>query len=281
MLFNVIKEFEEDFKNQINVGKEIIKNCDIGILSLTRNNGDKIYNNLLNIFDLPSKSKQFFIYENDSEDNTVDEIVRFKKNNGKILKKFEYESEKLFRKHYGSVKEKERTIRLAEYRNKCLSYAKENFSYTDYTIVIDLDFIKFYPEGLYSSFYWLDLLDADGMSGFSFTLNKTQIKEHTIFVPWNYDSWAYRENWWSDLQDYPYFPFDPMMWFGRKILPIGSPPYKVNSAFGGMAIYKTEKYMMGQYNGGDCEHVLFHKDLWNKTKFDLFVNPSQIMLLPK
>jgi hypothetical protein len=71
-----------------------------------------------------------------------------------------------------------------------------------------------------------------------------------------------------------------MLWFGFWIPPKGSAPIKINSGFGGMAIYKTKFYLIGNYSGVDCEHVTFHYDIVNKnSKFNLFLNPSQVMLM--
>ena len=70
-----------------------------------------------------------------------------------------------------------------------------------------------------------------------------------------------------------------MYWF-QWWLPIpGSPPIKVNSAFGGCCIYKTDKYLSGRYNGSNCEHVTLHGDIFvnNEGQFNLFANPSMVM----
>jgi hypothetical protein len=74
--------------------------------------------------------------------------------------------------------------------------------------------------------------------------------------------------------------FNGMLWFGFFIMPVGSPMIPVNSAFGGMTIYKADQFIQGIYDGYDCEHVCFHYSL-KKTipSFQLFLNPSQIMLM--
>jgi hypothetical protein len=57
--------------------------------------------------------------------------------------------------------------------------------------------------------------------------------------------------------------------------PVGSPPSLVSSAFGGMAIYRTDAYLAGTYDGTtDCEHVPFHKGIARATGQMLYVCPS-------
>ena len=63
-------------------------------------------------------------------------------------------------------------------------------------------------------------------------------------------------------------------------MPVGLPIIPVNSAFGGMVIYKMDKFKVGTYDGIDCEHVCFHYNLkQNISNFQLVLNPSQIMLV--
>ena len=38
-------------------------------------------------------------------------------------------------------------------------------------------------------------------------------------------------------------------------------------------------FIEGVYTDKDCEHVTFHHDLKQKSNFNLFVNPSQTMLV--
>jgi len=57
--------------------------------------------------------------------------------------------------------------------------------------------------------------------------------------------------------------------------PVGSPPALVSSAFGGMAIYRTDAYLAGTYDGTtDCEHVPFHQSIARATGQMLYVCPS-------
>ena len=71
-----------------------------------------------------------------------------------------------------------------------------------------------------------------------------------------------------------------MFWFTFYIIPVGTNPHKVLSAFGGSCVYKTKDYLLGKYSGGDCEHVNFHKSIKEKNPdFNLYVNPSQVFIV--
>ena len=56
---------------------------------------------------------------------------------------------------------------------------------------------------------------------------------------------------------------------------MGSPPVRVCSAFGGMAIYRTAAYLKGTYDGTkDCEHVPYHDSVARATGQALYLCPG-------
>jgi hypothetical protein len=235
-----------------------------------------------NYCEYPNLISYLFFYninENDSNDNT-------KKILEQASKKYNlhYLSEDLNTRQYGSVKVKERINLLSDYRNKCIEKIKElinnnTITNPDYIIVVDLDFKEFFNEGIIHSIGWMkENPSTKACAGNSF--EPKTFGGHPI--TWNYDSWAFRLNWWEDIQKYnnPNTHQDLMYWFGLWVPPVGCDPIKVNSAFGGSCIYKSEYYLKGHYDSYDCEHVCFHKYLHdNFEDFELRLNPSQIMLL--
>jgi hypothetical protein len=88
-----------------------------------------------------------------------------------------------------------------------------------------------------------------------------------------YDSWAARPNHWEDDRR--------MAWFHSFMPPVGSLPIPMNSAFGGLCLYRREAYLAGTYEGGDCEHVFHHKAM-QKAGYQLFLNPGSryVAILP-
>jgi glycosyltransferase involved in cell wall biosynthesis len=270
LFFNVFSEFVEQYRSTVDIGKKLAADSNVIITGLTRNNEEKLYNNIQLLSNLKTRNLQYFIYENDSTDNTVNILNKLNQN----IPNFKFQSEQLNLVQYGQVKDSNRTIRLAQCRNICLDYIKSNFNNIDYVIVIDLDFSMFSLEGLYHSLGLLyNNTNIHGVAGFSY-----EIKNNRIL--WNYDSWAFRWTWWEDLQKYHqvYNNVDPMGWFGLYYPPMGSDPILVNSAFGGCCVYRAPYYLQGYYSGEDCEHVTFHKSLCSKTDFQLVASPSQIMV---
>lgn len=267
-LFGVFPEFQQAYNNTVEKGKNFIHNQNIVITGLTRNSGDRLYNNI-KVLDNFKKNISYFIYENDSTDNTTDILAQLSNENPK----FKYKSEKLDLVQYGQVKDKERTERLADCRNTCLNFIKDNHTNTDYVIVLDLDYAGLSIDGLFHSFgIFSEHKKISAIAGFSY-----EIKANNIL--WNYDSWAFRWTWWDDLQSHhTFYHIDPMGWFGLYYPPIGSSPIFVNSAFGGCCIYKTSTFVQGKYSGEDCEHVTFHKRLYQTNNFSLVANPAQIMV---
>lgn len=259
-----------EFTNQIaefaHIGKGVASDKSVCFIGLARNCADYLGDRLDIIDKIGSnfKSYNWLIYENDSTDDTV-KILSSRSSQNKI-----FISEQLNSTHPcgPKYKSKDRTIALANYRNKTKALAKQHFPDVDYVVVIDLDFKGLIQDGLFNSIFWMDKNNhIDAMAGFSIEIHKDQKLS-------NYDSWAYRHTWWSDQQH-------TMLWYYNWIPLVGSHPYFVNSAFGGQCIYKSHFYYGDcDYEGYDCEHVCFHKNLYQKySNFSLYVNPSQVMFM--
>lgn len=267
---NIYPEFTDQYKHYIEIGSKYLSNQKICVTGLTRNGADHIGEKLKFFRALQHvvQSLDVVIYENDSSDNTVSIIRAWSEPNIK----FHIISETLNAKHRGHPhKDIERTIAMAYYRHKCQDYISTHIN-ADYIIVIDLDYIDISFDGILNSFGWIsETSSIDMMAGFSYH------KSNNMNILANYDSWAYRGNWWNDYQSDPYF--GNSFFYSRPF--IGSSPFKVNSAFGGSCIYKQSIYLTGKYSGEDCEHVTFHKSIYdnNPNSYNLYVNPSQIMIV--
>ncbi len=272
----IYHEFYDGFRSITNTGKQYAKQQNIAIVGLARNIEKYLIKNLAEIDDLSGlfKSCKYFIYENDSIDNTKNilQTWSFTGSNKTI------DSEQLNAEYLPNSTSNKRTNTLAYGRNKCLNFVKKHQD-IDYVIVIDLDFSSIFRDGLLNSFGWLSLVNyASAIAGFSFILKKEIVEDIEYTLIDNYDSWAYRHNWWSDT--FSVDSYNNMSWFNQWIPIVGSPIFAVNSAFGGCCIYRRDFYIQGLYEGYDCEHVTFHKNILSNNKnFKLFVNPSQIMYL--
>lgn len=275
--------FANTYKDKIEHGKKLLEQSSITIISLVRNVETYLIKNIpliLSFFNNYTNNVNYIFYENDSIDHTKQILKHYQKiypNNIHII------SKDFGREHFGSVKSTDRVKALSEYRNEAKEYSKNLNS--DFTIVLDIDFNDINLDGLLNSFGWISTENSiSGVAGNSFFLREglysSDPERYNVI---NYDSWAFRHNWWTDLHISPPAPqntLDSMVWFSFWIPPTGSYPITVNSAFGGCAIYKTSTYIQGNYDHVDCEHVCFHYSLFTNKEIDfrLVLNPSQQIL---
>jgi cellulose synthase/poly-beta-1,6-N-acetylglucosamine synthase-like glycosyltransferase len=254
--WNINKNYLSSFNEKTLLGKKIAKSKKVNILCLARN----CEKNLLNSIDLISETRSFFcessvlIYENDSTDDTK-----------KLLKKYDNEYNIVSlddNEPYLVGMENRRTTNLAKYRNYCLDWVKKHNRNHDYTIVLDLDADGgFSIDGILNSIFWLNNLpQAGGIGSYSLCIELNQGKLNIA----HYDSFAARLNCWENMGN---------EWFSCLYLLTGSDPFLMNSCFGGLGIYKTESYLSGFYEGWDCEHVTFHKNLC-KNNWKIYLNPG-------
>ena len=167
---------------------------------------------------------------------------------------------------------KKRMEKMAFYRNQYLNYVKHNLNNFDYCMVVDMDF-----EGLYNddgvlhslSFKDWDMIAVNGRFQLPGTLGN---------VTMMYDSLAYIpiEGEFTEKINI----YDAMTKFLSMNEKINSCPTKllpVTSAFNGIAIYKMNAFIKGNYNSFFCcEHVDFNKSLIDKGHNKLYVNPNFI-----
>lgn len=164
--------------------------------------------------------------------------------------------------------ERERVVALAEYRNRCRDLVQEHYPEAEYVMVVDLDAWGGWSiHGVLNGIGWLSRNDkAACMASVSLFKHAGTLIDGK--APWaHYDNWAYRWLGWSPR-------IGP--WFTFWVPPAGAPPIEVNSAFGGLGIYKTQPYLEAEYSGsnGDCEHVNFHRMMKDKG-WQVYLNPSQ------
>lgn len=279
--FSIHYQYINSYNAKIEEGKNYLKKSKIAIVGLCRNNENIIDKNLQQIistFDNKCLEYKIILFENDSIDNTKQKILNFQKKNTNI----ELISQNYNRPQFASIKDQSRITALAEYRNILNQHIKENYSHFDFTIVIDTDFSSINENGIYNSFGWLSQENSIGaIAGNSFEIRPVFDLETPML--WNYDSWAFRGSWWEDLDNQPrnqFNNYNSMFWFGIWVLPIGSPPVRINSAFGGLCVYRNHFYLTGEYRDYDCEHVTFNWSIKNNNPdFHLYLNPSQVTML--
>lgn len=266
-------EFFDDFKHAAVSGREILAQSSIDFVGLARDCEKAITLNLWHAGRIggDAKSWRLFVSENDSKDGTKQVIKKFASENHQASASLR----NLRRKSKAGQLSGKRTEELAQYREQCRKFVESGCS--DYTIVVDWDAKgSWSTDGMLTGIYHLASMgEAYGMASISLMEHPgvalNEAGQPIIQNNWiHYDAWALRLG--CDWDDYSKGMGG---WKHSWLPPVGSPPVPVYSAFGGLCIYKTSDYIIGEYAGDDCEHVPFHRSIRQKTGKRLFLNPSQ------
>jgi len=228
----------------------------------------QILSNALGFF----KEIHWFLVESESNDKSVDILAEIKKNNDN----FNYQSLGT------SIKSNtNRTEILAAARNAYLVYLREEIDQNEFPYIVVADF----------------------------NLLNNKLSHNSILTSWSndnwdvvtanqsgpyYDIWALRHPLWAPndcwehhrfIRNYVRFPESALTFAIRsRMLRINKKSnwIRVDSSFGGFAIYKSQfLFMNNYYDGLDengkmvCEHVTFHKKL-TENGARIYINPAMI-----
>lgn len=269
------REFAADYAAKVNDGRIRLQNAKVAFIGLARNCGEALESNLARLVTLGEccGSWTLHIESNDCDDNTLDVLHAFASHYSQAT----YHYSVLGRKQYSTEFAGPRTIALAEYRHACQRWVRACASDADYVCIIDWDaWGGWWHEGVFNGVGWLiELQGAYGMASVSL-LETPQMHMGDDGKPFvgsgwaHYDAWALRLN--SAWDDYTNGEGG---WKHQWLPPVGSPPVRVCSAFGGMTIYRTAAYLKGTYDGvRDCEHVPFHSSIATATGQALYLCPG-------
>jgi hypothetical protein len=274
--------FRSSFDDQVVLGAVELAESRIAIVGLARNCAPQLAANLELAARLGDACGewQLHVETNDNEDATDQVLADFCRRHSQAT----FTSQQLGRVQFSTEFAGQRTVALAEYRAACQRWVRDCAADTDYVVVIDLDaWGGWLPEGVLNGFGWLrEMPDAYGMASVSLLEHPVSVNDgkgsrmSSAFL--TYDAWAMRgvgqpTNYWDD------YTAGFGGWKHHWIPPVGSPPVVVASAFGGMAIYETQAYLQGVYDGSDCEHVGFHQTIAQRTGKNLYLDPSMRMLM--
>jgi hypothetical protein len=219
---------------------------------------------------------QFFIVESDSDDDTVEKLEYLKS----TIKNFHYVT-------LGKLKNKipKRTERIAFCRNRYLEEFENNmlFANSEYVLISDLDGTN-------------ELLDKKGILSCLEIGNWDVCTANQLGL--YYDIWAFRHPLISPNDCWKVYSFmtnelglkvksakrkafkSRMFWIKKSVK-----PFEVDSAFGGLAIYKRHVLTGIRYKGVDengtevCEHVALNKQIKEKGG-KIYINPKLINCYP-
>ncbi len=262
-------------------GKDVMKNSFVSICSIVRDCEKNLKRNIPRIEYLRGffKKSEVIIFENDSKDNTL-----------KILKDWKELSSgiHIYHENYNvatipSQKEGEanpffsipRIEKMVFYRNKYLEYLNKGDCDRDFVIVIDLDISNFEVDGIVHSFGLPEKWDCISANGISRAPN---------FKNQYHDSYALIEKGKiNDIQTEKIIIDNRAHYSGLKV---GMPLVSVDSAYGGLAIYRWNSIMNLYYacplNDDpmvQCksEHVGLHLGMKNNGHSGIFINPSMMV----
>jgi len=268
--------FSQSFVERCEDGQRRLSTASIAFVGLARNCAVRLAENLGRLERLVETCQawRLHIETNDNTDATDQVLIDFCAAHPQAT----FTSQTLGRQQFTAEFAGPRTIALAEYRDACQRWVRDNAADCDYVVAIDWDAWGGWSHaGVLNGLGWLvQLQGAYGMASVSLLeypqLSVDEKKTPTLVKGWShYDAWALRLN--STWDDYT-AGFGG--WKHQWLPPVGSPPVKVCSAFGGLTIYRTDPYLKGTYDGTtDCEHVAFHDSIERATGQHLYLNPSQ------
>ncbi len=240
------------------------------VTGLARNTQDhlaieirKIHKQLSEIF----SAVQFLVIESDSSDKTLDELVKIKAN----MQNFEYISLGKLESTYSN-----RIERLTKCRNVYVDAIRfnKNYKYTEYIVVLDFD-IRNNRLNLGVLNFWI-----------------TQKNWAALFANQTgcyYDIYALRKNGWNEIDCFveykkllsqlpTHLAKKRAIWSKMIHIPRNSRPIKVDSAFGGLAIYRREVFTRYDYQPSfnrfeESEHVILNSKIKGDLG-DLLIVPS-------
>lgn len=254
-LFLVDPKYSEDYYSRILYGFETMKQSSITIGILARDLEEILPFSLARLHSLGSLfgSYKLIAYENDSVDRTkeilrdsVDVLISEQKN--WIINEQD--------------KSSGRRERMSYYRNSLRNEMIKLDS--DYYMVYDADILGgFSYEGIANSisYKW----DVCGSNSFIYDEHQGDIRR--LY----YDSWAYRH--------FGQRTEENIEEINKITMHRGEPIIRVNSCFGGLALYRPLffKNQVYKYTAEDCDHVTLHLKMVDDGAM-IVVNPSQIVV---
>jgi glycosyltransferase involved in cell wall biosynthesis len=262
-------------------GEVLMKNSSVSICSIVRNCQRNLEKNIPRVEKLRSlfKDSEIIVFENDSKDNTL-----------KILKRWERESYNVhvfsdtFKGFAISLKPSgnenpyysiSRIEKMVIYRNKYIHFLNNHGIERDYVIVIDLDIANFYIYGIIHSFG--TSIPWNSISSNGISISSTFRKQY-------HDSYALIE--YGKLNQIQTEQSIKLNRIRYSFLKQGMPLLQVDSAYGGLAIYKWisikdiyYSYLINNDSRVQCksEHVGFHMLMKENGHDKIFINPTMIV----
>lgn len=271
---NLTQEFESRHarvsSDVLSRGKQVAAKCSIVVCGLVRDLGYCLSATLARLQKLTEgfHKVHFVFYENDSKDNSVRLLQRFRDKLGSS--RVTILTEKLGlgeTKAAGEWESKSRFDKMAMFRNKIVHFLRKKQRLDQYDFVLwhDMDAL-----GGVSRKGFLDTLAAadtwDMVCAYAIDASVLRLKGHEHM----YDTLAYRDAHGKRVSTDVSLHWDKP---GRRSW------IKITSGFNGLAIYKAPVFRACEYQGDDCEHIALHDGMIKNGFKRMFMNLNLKLLL--
>jgi hypothetical protein len=251
-------EFVEDYAKAFLAGREFAAESSVAIVGICRNAMPFLPQTLRLIEETGSmfRSWSAFFFENDSSDETKEVLKSWADGNQRSVS-----LNINHRPHLNHTIAQERTVALAEYREQCQHWVRQREP-VDYVIVVDTDaWGGWSVDGVMTSIAHMTWDQSwYGLASYSWA----EVDTPQGPMPIHYDAFAGRLGGWQRRDQ---------QWFHHWHPRVGGPPIEFHSAFGQLAVYQADDYLIGRYTGEDCEHVCLHRSIKQRNT-RLGLNPS-------
>jgi hypothetical protein len=261
--------------------KPNLKEQSIIVCSIVRNAAKGLRRNIpiINRLCALFKTYDIIVYENDSTDNTRELLINWKKYNKSnihiICEDVESSSTvpSSSEVRCNPFFSKKRIAKMAYLRNKYMKYIDENKLVADYIVIVDLDVAELYLEDIINSFEIEK--EWDVICAYGYSLGPSLRRRY-------HDTYALSLHGESNIPQTERFIFE----LPRKLAKDFNNSidlYPVDSAFGGLAIYKFNAIQGLRYKVIDnddsrvevrCEHFSLNRQAAERGYTRIFINPE-------
>ena len=278
-LFQPAENQRASYNKRLVSGFKTAQKSNVIICGMCRDIEDTAYKTISRIERLSSffNSSYIVIYENDSNDKTPEILKDWQESNDSVT---------VFSEVIGTKRLEDTSVErchiMKDARNKLQNEVKilESSIYLDidFVILVDMDLIGGWSyEGILNSLSYTHW-DFIGSNGLHYgTVNKeglltNNLEEIARIDRIFFDTFAYKDVG-ETAQVRKSSSEKNKIRLGR-----GEEPYRVESCFGGLGIYRWNAYKVGQYDMYACDHVCFNESIAREGFKSIYINPSMITL---
>lgn len=258
--FPCVPGCEADYARRIDAGRRRMAGASAVVCGLCRDTAPNLPGMIARVERLAGMFHDcgIVVYENDSVDGTPDLLRQWAASNPAV----QTVSERLQQPKIDYGVSRDRTERMAYYRNRCRDRVLAEFGHYDFVIVVDFDLRGGWSYDGIAHTFGHEAWDFVGSNG----LHSRSVDAPGSF--YYHDAFAHR------AVGQRTGSADRLGLQFRR----GEPLVPVWSCFGGLGVYRMDCYKAAGYDGADCEHVTLHLALRERGFDRLFLNPSQIVL---